>query len=102
MKYLSFLLFLLFINSSLASVETDAAAPDFELINSYGDNISLSNFEGSTVVLEWTNHDCPFVAKHYKTGNMQSTQKIAKDQVFFSKYYNCRMRFWWRCARYHS
>tara|TARA_B100000029_G_C17325115_1_gene869667 strand:- start:263 stop:868 length:606 start_codon:yes stop_codon:yes gene_type:complete len=80
MKYLSFLLFLFFINSSLASVETDTAAPDFELINSYGDNISLSNFEGSTVVLEWTNHDCPFVAKHYKTGNMQSTQKIAKDQ----------------------
>ena len=80
MKYLSFLLFLLFINSSLASVETDTDAPDFELINSYGDNVSLSNFKGSTVVLEWTNHDCPFVAKHYKTGNMQSTQKIAKDQ----------------------
>jgi len=27
------------------------------------------------VVLEWTNPGCPFVQKHYDSGNMQSLQK---------------------------
>ena len=74
MKYLLSLLFLLFININSASVSTDLSAPSFELVDSYGENISLSNFEGKTVVLEWTNHDCPYVAKHYATGNMQNTR----------------------------
>ena len=80
MKYLLSLLFLFFININSASVSTDLSAPSFELVDSYGENISLSNFEGKTVVLEWTNHDCPYVAKHYATGNMQNTQEQAKDQ----------------------
>ena len=80
MKYLLSLLFLFFININSASVSTDLSAPGFELVDSYGENISLSNFEGKTVVLEWTNHDCPYVAKHYATGNMQNTQEQAKDQ----------------------
>ena len=80
MKYLLSLLILLFINLTTASVTTDLSAPTFELLDSYGENVSLSSFKGNTVVLEWTNHDCPFVAKHYKTGNMQSTQHLAKEQ----------------------
>ena len=80
MKYLLSLLFLFFININSASLSTDLSAPSFELVDSYGENISLSNFEGKTVVLEWTNHDCPYVAKHYATGNMQNTQEQAKDQ----------------------
>ena len=80
MKYLLSLLVLLFINITTASVTTDLSAPRFELLDSYGESVSLSSFKGNTVVLEWTNHDCPFVAKHYKTGNMQSTQHLAKAQ----------------------
>ena len=80
MKYLLSWLILLFINLTTASVTTDLSAPTFELLDSYGENVSLSSFKGNTVVLEWTNHDCPFVAKHYKTGNMQSTQHLAKEQ----------------------
>ena len=80
MKNLLSLLFLFFFNISFASVSTDLSAPSFELVDSYGENISLSNFKGNTVVLEWTNHDCPYVAKHYSTGNMQNTQKQAKKE----------------------
>ena len=58
---------------------TDAEAPDFSLMDSFGETVALSDFSGSTVVLEWTNHDCPFVAKHYLTGNMQSTQTYAQE-----------------------
>ena len=39
----------------------------------------MQNYKGKKVVLEWTNHGCPFVAKHYSTGNMQSTQSFAKE-----------------------
>ena len=80
MKYPITLLFLLFINITSASVTTDLSAPNFELVDSHGKNISLSNFEDNTIVLEWTNHDCPYVAKHYATGNMQNTQKQAKEE----------------------
>ena len=80
MKNLLSLLFLFFFNISFSSVSTDLSAPSFELVDSYGEYISLSNFKGNTVVLEWTNHDCPYVAKHYSTGNMQNTQKQAKEE----------------------
>ena len=80
MKYLLSLAFSFFFSLSSASVSTDLSAPGFELVDSYGENISLSNFEGNIVVLEWTNHDCPYVAKHYATGNMQNTQEQAKEQ----------------------
>ncbi len=42
--------------------------------------LQLESFKGKKVVLEWTNHGCPFVAKHYKTKNMQSTQELAKSE----------------------
>ena len=49
-------------------------APDFTLTDSNGKSESLAQFKGKTVVLEWNNPDCPFVGKHYKSGNMQKQQ----------------------------
>ena len=42
-----------------------------------GKPVSLADFKGKTVVLEWTNHDCPYVRKHYSVGNMQAIQRDA-------------------------
>ena len=58
------------------------AAPVFSGTTSDGDAISLVDFAGKKVVLEWTNHDCPFVRKHYDSGNMQRTQRaLTEDGV---------------------
>lgn len=54
-------------------------APDFTLTDTDGVIRSLSDFAGKTVVLEWTNHECPYVRKHYETKNMQTLQKEARD-----------------------
>ncbi len=40
----------------------------------------LADYRGKIVVLEWTNHDCPFVRKHYDAGNMQDQQREAAAQ----------------------
>jgi peroxiredoxin len=55
-------------------------APGFSGTDSSGRPVSLSlaDYRGSIVVLEWTNHDCPFVRRHYDTGNMQALQRQAK------------------------
>lgn len=53
-------------------------APEFTAVDSNGVRHVLSEQRGSVVVLEWTNHDCPFVRKHYGSDNMQSLQKDAK------------------------
>ena len=60
-----------------ANVGIGKAAPDFSGVDSNGNKHSLSDFKGKTVVLEWTNHDCPYVKKHYNSGNMQQLQKKA-------------------------
>lgn len=52
-----------------------APAPNFTLTDSNGKAISLADFKGKTVVLEWTNHECPYVRKHYGGNNMQALQK---------------------------
>ena len=78
MQYLLSLFIVIFFQVSQANVQTEQIAPDFNLLNTYGEKVSLSEFKGQTVVLEWTNHGCPFVAKHYKTQNMQNTQGEAK------------------------
>lgn len=57
-----------------------APAPAFTAVDSKGQKRSLADFRGKTVVLEWTNHDCPFVRKHYETGNMQALQKETTGQ----------------------
>jgi peroxiredoxin len=57
-----------------------AAAPPFTLVSSTGPSVSLADQRGKVVVLEWTNHDCPYVRKHYDTQNMQALQKEATAQ----------------------
>lgn len=58
--------------------EVGKTAPDFTAVDSNGKTVKLSSFRGRLVVLEWTNHDCPYVVKHYSSGNMQKTQKTAR------------------------
>lgn len=55
-------------------------APEFTAVDTGGDTWSLAGLKGKTVVLEWTNHECPYVRKHYSTSNMQSLQKDARDK----------------------
>lgn len=63
-------------------------APGFTGVDSNGETVSLSDFDGKTVVLEWTNADCPFVKKHYDESvkNMQGlqTDAAADDIVWIS------------------
>lgn len=61
-------------------------APDFTLVDVQGQKHTLSSLKGKTVVLEWINYDCPFVAKHYRSGNMPKLQKeyIAKGVVWLA------------------
>ncbi len=51
------------------------AAENFTLTDSHGKTHNLSDYKGKYVVVEWLNHGCPFVVKHYSSGNMQSLQK---------------------------
>jgi peroxiredoxin len=69
-----------------AAVKTGEKAPDFTLTDTQGKARKLSEFKGKTVVLEWVNHDCPYVKKHYESGNMQKTQKdyTSKGVVWLS------------------
>ncbi|MDF2177262.1 thioredoxin family protein [Aliiglaciecola sp. CAU 1673] len=62
------------------ALEIDSAAPNFSLTDSKGQAHALSDFKGKTVVLEWTNHLCPYVQKHYGSGNMQALQKRYTEQ----------------------
>jgi peroxiredoxin len=55
-------------------------APDFTAKDSSGRDVSLASLKGKTVVLEWTNDGCPYVGKHYGTGNMQALQKETTDK----------------------
>lgn len=60
-----------------ASPEIGKPAPDFLAVDSNGKTVKLSDLRGKLVVLEWTNHDCPYVKKHYGASNMQATQRDA-------------------------
>ena len=57
-----------------------AAAPDFSLPDTAGKPHSLSEYKGKYVVLEWFNPECPFVKKHYGSGNMQKLQGQYTDK----------------------
>jgi len=74
------------VSAGVTAVEIGKPAPGFTLPDSNGNQQSLAAHRGSYVVLEWTNHDCPFVRKHYGTGNMQKLQKDATKSgiVWFS------------------
>ncbi|MGE0726145.1 MAG: peroxiredoxin family protein, partial [Alphaproteobacteria bacterium] len=65
---------------ALAAPAVGTAAPDFTGVDSNGKTVRLSDLRGKVVVLEWTNHDCPYVRKHYNACNMQALQREAADQ----------------------
>ncbi len=55
-------------------------APAFTAVDSNGKSWSLADLKGKVVVLETTNHDCPYVRKHYNAKNMQTQQREAAGQ----------------------
>jgi peroxiredoxin len=63
-----------------AAPQVGQPAPDFTVVDTAGVEHSLSDFAGKKVVLEWTNHECPFVVKHYGSDNMQGQQRMARDE----------------------
>lgn len=67
----------IFNQNAEAAVETGAQAPAFSVRDASGATRTLAEFSGRTVVLEWTNHGCPYVRKHYDSGNMQTLQQEA-------------------------
>ncbi len=63
-----------------ADPQVGQAAPAFSVADTQGKTWTLKDLAGHTTVLEWTNHDCPYVRKHYGAGNMQALQKEAIGQ----------------------
>jgi peroxiredoxin len=63
--------------SAFAAANVDQAAPTFTATTADGKTVDLASLRGKTVVLEWTNHDCPYVKKHYDSGNIPDQQKEA-------------------------
>jgi peroxiredoxin len=70
----------------MAAAKVGAMAPDFTVTDMNGKSHKLSDFAGKFVVLEWLNYGCPFVGKHYGSGNMQALQKewTSKGVVWLS------------------
>lgn len=65
-----------------SAAKPGAKAPDFSVVDVDGKLQKLSDYAGKTVILEWTNHDCPYVRKHYNSATMQTLQKdMAKDGI---------------------
>jgi len=60
---------------ALAAAQPGKPAPDFSEVDASGATQSLSDYKGQWLVVEWFNKDCPFVRKHYGSGNMQALQK---------------------------
>lgn len=84
----SLIALLALISFSSFALETGAPAPDFVLpgLNTKSGETRLSDFKGKIVVLEWLNHGCPFVRKHYDSGNMQALQKrfVERNVIWLS------------------
>src|SRR5437870_2983751 len=70
---------------ALANAPAGQTAPAFTVIDLAGKSVNLADYKGRTVVLEWHNFACPFVQKHYRSGNMQALQKkYANDVAWLS------------------
>ncbi|MDD0853302.1 redoxin family protein [Halobacteriovorax sp. GB3] len=70
----------LFLTLQSLAISPGQKAPSFTLIDQNNKEVTLSNFKGKTVVLEWYNKGCPFVRKHYDSSNMQKSQELAKEK----------------------
>lgn len=75
----AFLMLVTVAGISLSLRADEGLAPDFAGLTMTGDKIRLSDFRGKKVILEWTNHQCPYVRKHYNSGNMQKTQRALTE-----------------------
>src|SRR6185503_7814266 len=62
---------------AFAAADLGKPAPAFTATDSNGGTWSLADLKGKIIVLETTNHDCPYVGKHYRSGNMQAQQHEA-------------------------
>lgn len=62
-------------DTALAAAKVGQAAPPFDQLDTHGAKRDLKAMQGRIVVLEWTNHGCPFVRKHYESSNMQALQR---------------------------
>lgn len=71
---------------ALAVAAIGQTAPDFSVKNTKGETVSLADLKGKVVVLEWVNHECPFVKKHYQSGNLPKLQETytAKGVVWLT------------------
>lgn len=80
---LSGLLLLGFAFAALAAEtpRVGAAAPDFSLLDENGETHALESYRGKTVVLEWTNPQCPYVARHYRADTMERLAKEFESEV---------------------
>jgi peroxiredoxin len=67
--------------AALANAPAGSQAPGFTVTDLAGKPVNLADYKGKTVVLEWHNFGCPFVQKHYKSGNMQALQKKYGNDV---------------------
>jgi peroxiredoxin len=71
--------------AALGSATVGQPAPAFAVTDLAGKPVKIEDFKGKTVVLEWHNFGCPFVQKHYRSGNMQALQKkYGKDVVWLA------------------
>ncbi|WP_374437944.1 redoxin domain-containing protein [Inhella sp.] len=68
------------VTGAQANAQLGQPAPALQVKDAQGKTVSLADFKGKTVVLEWVNPGCPFVRKHYGAQNMQGTQKAALAQ----------------------
>ncbi len=80
MKFMLSALMLAAAPAFAATAVVGQPAPAFSVTDVSGKAVSLADFKGKTVVLEWVNPGCPYVRKHYDSANMQATQKGAVDK----------------------
>lgn len=77
---------MLFAASAALAIVAGTPAPGFTITDTAGKAVQLSDYKGKYVVLEWVNPECPFVRKHYSSGNMQALQKewAGRDVVWLA------------------
>ena len=67
----SFVFMIVGLVAMASAVSAGETAADFTLEDTEGNSVSLADFKGKVVVLEWINPDCPFVQRHYEAGTMK-------------------------------
>lgn len=85
MKGLAAAIASIFAGAAFAAAPAGQSAPAFSATDLAGKPVNLADYKGKTVVLEWHNFGCPFVQKHYRSGNMQALQrKYGSDVVWLA------------------